>query len=94
MGLINTLYVASTVAMLGTVLLLVAIATRAYLQTSNRTMLQLTVGFTLMAAAKEATAVSAYETDFANPQRLLLVDNAIMTVGFLILVYSLLTYGE
>ena len=94
MDVMNTLYLVSTAAMLVTVLLLVAIAVRAYMETSNRTMLQLTIGFTFIAAAKEATAVSAYKTDFANPQRLLLVDNAIMTVGFLILVYSLLTYGD
>lgn len=94
MGTLNTLYIASTAAMLGTVLLLVAISIRAYVQTSNRTMLELSVGFTLVAAAKEATAVSAYQTDFANPQKLLLVDNAMMTVGFLIILYSLFTYGD
>lgn len=92
LGLIETLYALTTVVFIVTGLVMVAMATRAYVNTDNVAMILLSVGFTLAVGGAAATMISAFLTNFDGPRALLLVDSGLTTSGFVVVVYSLVTY--
>ncbi|USZ69865.1 hypothetical protein NGM10_15790 (plasmid) [Halorussus salilacus] len=81
-------YVVLSVALVVVGLALVGMAARAYVQTERRSMLFLTVGFSLVVAAAVATTFSAFLTEFSESRLLLTVNYAVTTVGYLFIVTS------
>ncbi|WP_135854267.1 DUF7521 family protein [Halorussus salinus] len=69
-------------------LTLVAKSARAYLETDSRSMLLLTIGFSLVVAAAVATTYSAFVTDFERSRVLLTVNYAVTTLGYVFIVTS------
>ena len=84
-------YTALSLALVVVGLTLVGLAARAYLQTENRAMLPLGIGFSLVVAAAVATMFSAFLTDFSRSRVLLTVNYAVTTVGYLFIVASVRT---
>jgi hypothetical protein len=85
-------YMAVSVVLAASGLTMVGAAVRAYVQTEQRAMVHLSLGFTFVVAATVATAVSAFLVDFRATRSLLLVNNGFSTVGFLVIVYSIVAY--
>jgi hypothetical protein len=85
---LEILYVAFSATLIMAGLTLVGQATKAYLQTARQDMLYLMMGFTFIVAAAIATTFSAFLTDFTNARLLLTVNYAITTVGYVLVVYS------
>ena len=81
-------YVVLSVALVIVGLTLVGMAARAYLETENGAMLQLSVGFSLVVAAAAATTFSAFLTGFSESRLLLTVNYAVTTIGYLFIVSS------
>ncbi len=69
-------------------LTLVGMAARAYIQTENRAMLLLSIGFSFVVAAAVATTFSAFLTDFSRSRLLLTVNYAVTTIGYVFIVSS------
>jgi len=86
------LYAGTTIVFILSGLTMVGRATRAYVETDKRAMLYLSVGFSLVVAGAAATMISAFLTDFRGVRLLLLVKSTLFTLGFLLMMYSLLTY--
>lgn len=86
------LYLIVNLVMVTLGLSLVGMAAQAYLQTERVGMLHLAIGFSLIVAATGATAISALVTNFSDSQSLLIVHGGFSTVGYLAIMYSLLTY--
>lgn len=84
-------YVVLSVALVVVGLTLVAMAARAYVETENRAMLLLCVGFSLVVAAAVATTFSAFLTEFSQSRLLLTVNYAVTTIGYLFIVTSVRT---
>jgi hypothetical protein len=84
----EVVYVVLSVALVVVGLTLVALAARAYLETENRAMLLLAIGFSLVVAAAVATTFSAFLTDFTRSPVLLTVNYAVTTVGYVFIVTS------
>ena len=78
--------VLSGLAMVGT-------AVRAYVETDRQVMIHLSLGFTLIVAATVATVLGAMLSDFQNPQTLLMVNNGFTMVGYLLVIYSVVSYS-
>lgn len=89
MQLIESLYAVFSVTLAGGGLAMVVMAMRAYQRTSRRSMLHLSIGFTLIVAAAVATTVSAFLGDFENSRRLLTVNYLITTMGYLFVISSI-----
>lgn len=87
---LEILYVAFSATLTMAGLTLVGQATRAYLQTERQDMLYLMMGFTFIVAAAIATTFSAFVTDFTNARLLLTVNYAITTVGYVLVLYSVI----
>ncbi|QSG15693.1 DUF7521 family protein [Halapricum desulfuricans] len=95
--MIEFLYAVLTLVFVVAGLTMVGMAMRAYVQTSRRAMLHLSLGFALAVAGAAATMISAFMTDFGassttNPESLLLVNSALTTFGYLFVIYSLVSY--
>ncbi len=92
MPMIELLYTVSTLVFVVAGLTMVGMAMRAYVQTSRRAMLHLSVGFSLAVAGAAATMISAFVNDFTGVKSLLLVNSGLTTFGYLFVMYSLVTY--
>lgn len=92
MLVVEYLYIAATGVLVLSGLTMVGMAIKAYLQTTRRAMIHVSLGFGLIAAAAIATAISAFVTDFQGVRSLLLVNNGISSLGFILVVYSLIIY--
>jgi hypothetical protein len=92
MQVVEYLYLAATVVLVISGLTMVGMAIRAYLQTTRRAMIHVSIGFALIAAAAIATAISAFVTDFQAVRSLLVVNNGLSSIGFIFVVYSLIVY--
>jgi hypothetical protein len=90
--MIEFLYAISTLVFVVAGLTMVGMAMRAYVQTSRRAMLHLSLGFSLAVAGAAATMISAFITDFDGTRSLLLVNSGLTTLGFIFVMYSLVTY--
>ncbi|WP_309221835.1 hypothetical protein [Halorussus sp. MSC15.2] len=84
-------YVVLSVTLVIAGLTLVAMAARAYIETENRAMLLLSIGFSFVVAAAVATTFSAFLTDFTRSRLLLTVNYAVTTVGYVFIVSSVRT---
>lgn len=91
MRLIELLYVGFSVTLAGAGLSMVALAVRAYADTRRESMLLLSIGFAIVVAAAIATTISAFITDFTRARNLLTVNYVITTIGYLFVIYSILT---
>lgn len=87
-GTLETLYAVFSVIVSMVGLMLVAIATRAYANTSRKELLYLAVGFTFVVAAAIATTVTAFLWDFQGIRIILTVNYGITTLGFTFIVYG------
>lgn len=65
---------------------------RAYVETSRASMLYLSVGFAISVAGATATLLSAFLYGFENPEWLLLVQSAFITIGMLFVIFSIVNY--
>jgi hypothetical protein len=92
MLVVEYLYLAATAILVISGLTMVGMAIRAYLQTTRRAMIHVSLGFGLIAAAAIATAISAFVTNFEGVRSLLLVNNGLSSLGFILVVYSLVIY--
>lgn len=90
--MIELLYAILTLIFVVAGLTMVGMAMRAYVQTSRKAMLHLSLGFALAVAGATATMISAFLTDFAKTQSLLLVNSGLTTFGYLFVMYSLISY--
>jgi hypothetical protein len=90
--MIELLYAISTLVFVVAGLTMVGMAMRAYVQTTRRAMLHLSLGFALAVAGAAATMISAFVTDFTGVRSLLLVNSGLTTIGFIFVIYSLVTY--
>ncbi|EFW92938.1 hypothetical protein ZOD2009_06264 [Haladaptatus paucihalophilus DX253] len=88
MQAIEITYIVLSVVLAATGLTMVGLAMRAYQQTSRRSMLVLSIGFSILVAAAIATTFSAFLTDFNNSRLLLTVNYGVSTVGYLFVIYS------
>ena len=93
MPILKYLYVASSGVLVLSGLAMVWMAVRAYRSTTNRAMIHLSLGFSLIVAAAAATAISAFLIDFTRVQTLLLVNSGFSSFGYIFVVYSLLSYN-
>jgi len=92
MQVLEYVYVVSSGVLAATGLTMVGFAVRAYATTQNRPLIHLAIGFVLIVAAALATAISAFVTGFTDVRSLLLVQSGISSLGYLFIVYSLVTY--
>jgi hypothetical protein len=92
MLVVEFLYFAATAVLVVSGLTMVGMAVRAYLQTTKPAMIHVSLGFSLIAAAAIATAISAFINDFNGVRSLLLVNNGLASLGFIFVVYSLISY--
>jgi len=90
--IIELLYAGTTLVFIVAGLTMVGMAIRAYVETSRTAMLHLSIGFSLAVAGASATMISAFLTDFDGVRSLLLVKSGLFTLGFLFVMYSLVTY--
>lgn len=86
---IELLYIVFSVTLVGTGLVMAGMAIRAYAETHSRSMIFLSIGFTLIVAAAAATTISAFLNDFENPRTLLTVNYFVTTLGFTAVIVSL-----
>lgn len=91
-SIVELLYAATTLVFIIAGLTMVGMAVRAYIQTARRAMLHLSLGFSLAVAGAAATLISAFLNGFEPIRSLLLVKSGLFTVGFLFVIYSLVTY--
>lgn len=91
MRLIEVLYTvfSTTLAVAG--LSMVGLAVRAYADTRRTSMMHLSMGFALVVAAAIGTTLSAFLTDFSHARSLLTVNYVITTVGYLFVMYSIVS---
>ena len=89
---IELLYAVSTVVFIGSGLAMSGMGLRAYVETSQISMLHLSIGFALAVAGAAATMISAFMFGFENPRWLLLVKSALITIGMLFVIYSIVNY--
>ncbi len=89
MDLIDVFYVlfSSTVILSG--LVMAGMAVQAYASTERKSMIYLSIGFTLIVGAVTATTISGFISDFHNPRTLLTVNYFVMTLGFVSVIASL-----
>ncbi|MDG5775930.1 hypothetical protein VB773_14070 [Haloarculaceae archaeon H-GB2-1] len=71
---------------------ILAMAVRAYRRTGSRSLVLLGLGFGLTVAGGVATLFSGFLTGFESPRLLLLSHSLLTTIGFVVIVYSLLTF--
>ncbi len=89
---IELLYIIFSGTVIASGLVMAGMAVQAYTHTERRSMIYLSVGFTLIVAAATATTISAFVNDFQNPRTLLTVNYFVTTLGFIAVILSL--YAE
>lgn len=92
MTLIENLFLVFSAGLVFAGLTMVGAAVRAYVHTERKGMIHLSIGFTLIVAATVATAIGALLNDFENTRVILLVNNGFMMCGFLLVMYSVVSY--
>jgi hypothetical protein len=90
---ITAVYLGSSAVLVLAGLIMVGLAVRAYRQTGRRSMLHLSVGFTVVFAATAGTAIAVFLSGATGTARtVLVVNNGLTSVGYVFVVYSLVTY--
>ncbi|OUJ18346.1 putative membrane protein [Methanonatronarchaeum thermophilum] len=90
METIEILYIIFSATLSISGLILVGISLRAYKRTYRTDMILLSLGFALIVSAAIGTTISAFLSNFAHPQLLLTINYFITTIGFLLLITSLI----
>ncbi|MCG1002938.1 MULTISPECIES: hypothetical protein [Halobacterium] len=88
---IEVIYLVFSATLATAGLSMVAFAIRAYLHTGRHSMMHLSVGFTLVVAAAISTTIVAFVTDFEHTRTLLTANYVLTTVGYLFVMYSIVT---
>jgi hypothetical protein len=88
---IEMLYVVFSVTLTATGLSMVALSINAYAETGHDSMLHLSIGFALVVAAAIGTTISAFLTGFTGARSLLTVNYVITTLGYLFVMYSIVS---
>ena len=91
MAPIEILYTIFSLTLSVTGLSMVGLAVHAYADTGRTQMLHLSIGFALVVAAAVGTTISAFVTDFNGARSLLTVNYVITTVGYLFVMYSIVS---
>lgn len=86
---VEILYAFFSVTLVASGLVMVGMAVQAYIETERQAMVYLSIGFTLIVAAASMTTISAFLTDFENPESLLTVNYLVTTLGFVFVIASL-----
>ena len=92
MGLIEQLFVITSILLGVAGITLVALAIRAYAETSRNSMVHLSIGFSFIVAAAFATMISALMNNFSGTRSILLVNNGMTVTGYVFVMYSLVAY--
>lgn len=92
MELIEALYLVTTTVLAGASATLLAFAVSAYRSSGRTAMAYLAVGFGLVVLAAVATPAAAFQTSFANPQALLLVNTGLIAGSMALVAGSLAVY--
>lgn len=92
MGYLEAIYLGSTLVTVIAGGTLMGMGIRAYADTRRQQMVLLSVGFSIIVAATLATAAVAFATEFTSPRQLLVMNTGLSTCGYVLLVYSLVTY--
>lgn len=90
--IIELLYAGTTLVFIVAGLTMVGMAVRAYVESEQRAMLHLSIGFSLAVAGAAATLINAFLWDFEGVRMLLLVKSGLITLGFLFIIYSIVAY--
>ena len=91
--IISLTYLGSSAVLVFAGLRMVGMAVRAYQQTGRRSMVHLSVGFTIVVAATTGTAIAVFLAGASGTTRtVLLVNNGLTSVGYVVVVYSLVSY--
>ncbi|MFB6299424.1 MAG: hypothetical protein ABEH65_04115 [Halobacteriales archaeon] len=85
---LEAIYIIASTALVITGLTMVGLAVRAYFRTDRRSMLYLSVGFSIIVAAAAATTFSGFVSGFDDAVFLLTVNFSITTIGYLVIIYS------
>lgn len=90
---ITVAYLGSSAVLVLAGLIMVGMAVRAYRETERRAMMHLSVGFTIVVAATAGTAVAVFLSGATGtPLTVLMVNNGLTSVGYVFVVYSLVSY--
>jgi len=92
MDLLDALFAVFSTGLVLAGLGMVGASARAYAQTGRTVMIHLAAGFTLIVAATVVTVISAYLNDFGNLRTVLVVNNGLSMGGFLLVVYSVVSF--
>lgn len=92
MSVVEPLFLAFSAGLILAGLAMVGTAVRAYVQTRHQVMIYLSLGFTLIVAATAATVLGAIISNFGNVRMLLLVNNGFSMGGYLLVMYSVVSY--
>lgn len=92
MKVLTLAYIGSSLLLMTAGTVMVGMAIRAYRETLRRAMIHLSLGFTLVVAATASTVISTLLTGFSPTRMLLLVNNGLTSMGYIFVVYSLVTY--
>lgn len=91
MRLIEAIYLVFSGTLAAAGVSMVTFAVRAYRDTGRHSMMHLSVGFGLVVAAALGTTVVAFSTGFEHTRTLLTANYVVTTVGYLFVMYSLVT---
>ncbi|MFB6169043.1 MAG: hypothetical protein ABEJ43_09390 [Haloferacaceae archaeon] len=93
MDAVTAAYLGSSAVLVVAGLVMVAMAVRAYRATERRSMMYLSVGFTVVVAATVGTAIAVFASGATGTARtVLMVNNGLTSVGYVFVVYSLVSY--
>lgn len=93
MDAVSLVYLGSSTVLVLAGLIMVGMAVRAYRQTERRAMVYLSIGFTVVVAATAGTAIAVFLSGARGTARtVLMVNNGLTSIGYVFVVYSLMSY--
>lgn len=93
MNAITAVYLGSSAVVVLAGIIMVGMAVQAYRQTERMSMLYLSVGFTIVVGATAGTATAVFASGATGTARtVLMVNNGLTSVGYVFVVYSLVSY--
>jgi hypothetical protein len=93
MDAVSLAYLGSSTVLVLAGLIMVGMAVRAYRETGRQAMMHLSVGFTVVVAATAGTAIAVFLSGASGTaQTVLMVNNGLTSLGYVLIVYSLVSY--